>query len=301
MKKKIKLMFEKLGLIVLFKSNYTNNTNSTLERIQDLENQLKSYKNAFYEIENKNNSEAIIERNYQLLMIHQNIMAEFKDLDPNFEPIYQKVAPYTMTSIERLYDLYKSIEYIVKAKIPGDIIECGVWKGGSMMLVAETLIYFGDMKRNLYCLDTYEGHPKPNEILDVDIWGNKAINDFNKHKLSDEASNWGNISIDEVQINLNKTGYPQNKIILVKGLVENTAMELSSKKFSLVRLDTDWYQSTKTALEVFWPNISNHGILIVDDYGHYKGQRIAVDEYFSGSPILLHRVDYSSRNILKTY
>jgi len=87
--------------------------------------------------------------------------AKYADMDEAFWPIYDKVHEFTMTSVERLFDLYKSVEYVVKAGIPGDIIECGVWRGGSMMLVAHTLIGLRANNRVLQLFDTFRGYPIP--------------------------------------------------------------------------------------------------------------------------------------------
>lgn len=240
------------------------------------------------------------ETDYQLLMAQQSLMASFDDLDKEFRPLMESVKPYTMTSLERLYDLYKTVEYLVKARIPGDIVECGVWKGGSMMMAARTLIAMGDTSRTLYLFDTYEGHPKPDAELDVDMWGNRAVNEWINFRKTDETSSWAFVSIDEVRDNMASTGYPMDKVQLVKGMAERTAPTFEARPLSLVRLDTDWYASAKAGLEAFWPNLVPRGVLVVDDYGHYKGQRKAVDEFFSNDPVLLHRVDYSCRTIVKT-
>ena len=236
---------------------------------------------------------------YQLLMAQQSIMAGFDDLDAGFRPIMEFVKPFTMTSLERMYDLYKSVEYIVKAQVPGDILECGVWRGGSMMLVAKALVAFGDTSRTLYLFDTFEGHPKPDYDLDVDMWGNRAVNEWVNFRKTDETSNWAYVSLDEVKENMLSTGYPSDKIVYVKGMIENTAKEQDIKVISLVRLDTDWYASAKAGLENFEPRISVGGVLIMDDYGHYVGQRKATDEYFQHNPVLLHRIDYSCRTVIK--
>lgn len=237
---------------------------------------------------------------YQLLMAQQNIIAAMADLDPDFKPLLESVKPYTMTSIERLYDLFKSVEYVVKAGIPGDLLECGVWKGGSMMLAARTLLAMGDTSRTLYLLDTYEGHPKPDAELDRDMWGNNPQQEWINYRKTDETSDWAYVSIDEVRANLEQTGYPMDKVKLVKGMVEKTAESVPAPTFSVLRLDTDWYASAKVGLEVFWPRLVPRGVLIIDDYGHYRGQRKAVDEYFASNPVLLHRVDYSCRTVVKT-
>lgn len=238
-------------------------------------------------------------QDYQLLMAQQSLMAGLEDLDPGFHSLVEFVKPYTMTSIERLYDLYKTVEYLVKAKVPGDFLECGVWRGGSMMLVAKTLVVLGDTSRKLYLFDTYEGHPKPDAELDVDLWGNRAVNEWINYRKTDETSDWAFVSIDEVRSNMEKTGYPMDKVELVKGMVEKTAPTHPIHELALARLDTDWYESARVGLATFWPRLAQGGVLIIDDYGHYQGQRKVVDEYFAANPVLLHRVDYSCRTVVK--
>ena len=168
-----------------------------------------------------------------------------------------------------------------------------------MMLVAKALVAFGDTSRTLYLFDTFEGHPKPDDDLDVDMWGNRAVNEWVNFRKTDETSNWAYVSLDEVKENMLSTGYPSDKIVYVKGMIENTAKEQDIKVISLARLDTDWYASAKAGLENFEPRISVGGVLIMDDYGHYVGQRKATDEYFQHNPVLLHRIDYSCRTVIK--
>jgi O-methyltransferase len=237
---------------------------------------------------------------YQAMMASNNLKAAFDDLEPEFLPLMESVRPYTMTSLERMYHLYKSTRYLVEAKVKGDLLECGVWRGGSMMLVAKTLLEMGDTERTLHLYDTYEGHPKPDSEVDVDMWGNRAVDEWKSLRKTDETSDWGRVSIDEVRANMESVGYPMEKVKLVKGMVENTAASHPPEQLALLRLDSDWYASSRVALEVFWPRLVPSGVLVVDDYGHYKGQRKAVDEFFAGNPQLLHRVDYSCRAVVKT-
>ncbi|MDB5362934.1 MAG: hypothetical protein JWO51_4231 [Rhodospirillales bacterium] len=236
---------------------------------------------------------------YQVLMAEQDLMANFKDLDPAFFPLVEPVKPFTMTSIPRLHDLFKTVEYLVKASVPGDMLECGVWRGGSMMMVAKTLVAMGDTSRRLYLYDTYAGHPKPDADKDVCLWGNRAVDAWITYSKTDGTSEWAAVSVEEVRDNMASTGYPMDKVTLVKGKVEDTAPVTFPDTVALVRLDTDWYESTRVALDVFWPRLSRRGVLIADDYGHYLGQREAIDRYFADNPVLLHRIDYSCRSIVK--
>lgn len=230
---------------------------------------------------------------YQATQQALNAHAAYADMDAGFWPLFNACRSFTMTSVERMYDLYKTVEYIARCPaIRGAIVETGVWRGGSMMLAAYTLIANGDTGRDIYLFDTFEGHPKPDPEADVDIWGHAAAADWHE--------GWGRVDEAEVRSNMLLTGYPAERIKLVKGMVEDTIASLGLAGLALVRLDTDWYAGTKAALDYCWPGISPGGVLIVDDYGHYRGQRQAVDEYFADrSPVKLTRVDYACRSIVK--
>lgn len=219
------------------------------------------------------------------------------DMDPAFLPIYERCRPFTMTSVERMYALFSAVRYLEQARIGGAIVECGVWRGGSMMLVALTLASIGTVDRDLYLFDTYEGLPRPDDKKDIDIWGNRAIDGWLPRSIDGESSHWAEASIEEVTANLASTGYPLDRLRFVKGMVERTIPDEAPEEIGLLRLDTDWYASTKHELECLFPRLKVHGVLLLDDYGHFKGARQAVDEYFSSQciPMLLNRVDYSGR------
>ena len=211
-----------------------------------------------------------------------------------------KVTPYTMTTPERIYTLIESVRYILRNDIKGDFVECGVWKGGSMMTIAFTLIAEGVTDRDLYLFDTFEGMPTP-EARDVNLWGKPALEDFSKHKITGVGSTLSNASLESVKQAMSLTGYPMEKIHFAKGLVENTIPEKTPETISLLRLDTDWYQSTMHELTHLYPKLSPNGIVIIDDYGHFKGAREAVDEYFKKTGVIpfLNRIDYTGRLIIK--
>jgi len=108
--------------------------------------------------------------------------------------------------------------------------------------------------------------------------------------------------LDEVKKNVYGTGYPQDKIHFVKGKVEDTIPGTMPNQIALLRLDTDWYQSTMHELTHLFPLLQAKGVLIIDDYGHWQGAGKAVDEYFADKQIsiLLNRIDYSGRIAIKT-
>lgn len=269
------------------------------DRLAHLEAHIAALTTAAVECENKLREKA--ELDYQLLMIHQQLLAEFTDAEPQFREIYERCKPFTMTSIERLYSLYKSVQYVAAAEIPGDLVECGVWRGGSCMLMAAALLSLGKLDRRILMFDTFEGHPAPDPERDIDLWGNRAYEEWRSQTHEGAVQSWGRAPLDEVISNLHSTGYPCALLRFVKGMVEDTAPRNVPQQLALLRLDTDWYASTRAALLHFYPRLVSGGVLIIDDYGHYRGQRQAVDEYFgaTGELLLFHRIDYSCRIAVK--
>lgn len=223
-------------------------------------------------------------------------MAFPPDFDSTSNNIIRQVQPFTQTSQERIFVLYESVKYIVKHKIPGDIVECGVWKGGSMMAVALTLIHCGKQDRDLYLYDTFEGMTPPSE-QDIDYKGVSASDIIIQNSKGNNSFRWNYVPIDEVKSNVTSTGYSPKKIHFIKGKVEDTLPKYAPKKIAILRLDTDWYESTRHELNTLFPLISKGGVLIIDDYGHFFGARKAVDEYFQENnvKILLNRIDYTGR------
>jgi hypothetical protein len=213
------------------------------------------------------------------------------DYPVDFEAVeideYVSVAPYTMAGPERTVSLIRAVRYLVQNNIAGDIVECGVWKGGSMMAVARTLLNL-KQNRRLWLYDTYEGFSPPTKE-DISTCGFSAQKDF--------ESNYYRVSIESVRQAVLSTGYSPALVNFVKGKVEETIPSQVPDQIALLRLDTDWYESTKHELEHLFPRLARGGVLIVDDYGHWKGARKATDEYFETKkiPMLLNRIDFSAR------
>jgi hypothetical protein len=207
---------------------------------------------------------------------------------------------YTMTSIERMYALIHAVKYISQNNIVGDIVECGVWKGGSMMAIAKTLIELGDESRNLYLFDTFSGMTEPSD-KDIDFRGLKASTLLQESDKKNEKSVWCYASLELVKEVMSKTGYNNQKINFIKGMVEETIPSHAPESISLLRLDTDWYESTRHELNHLFPRLSKNGVLIIDDYGHWQGSKLATDEYFSQNniTIFLNRIDSTGRVAVK--
>lgn len=222
------------------------------------------------------------------------------DLDQESIDIIDRVRPYTMTSLERGFALIQAVKYVVRADVPGSIVECGVWRGGSMMAVAYTLQALGQRDKDLYLFDTYEGMARPTDA-DICHAGKAALMEFELRKTGNDSSAWCYASIDDVRDNLLSTGYDKERLKLIKGKVEETIPGSAPDQISILRLDTDWYESTRHELIHLYPRLATGGVLIIDDYGYWQGCRKAVDEYFNEiqAPILLNRVDHTGRIAVK--
>ena len=190
----------------------------------------------------------------------------------------QQVKEHTSSGPERLTGLMNAVRYLVENKIPGDFVECGVWRGGSMMAAMSTLINLGDTSRRFHLFDTFEGMSAPTE-KDVMFDGQKASDLLNATKKAEGPGNyWCVAGIEDVRASVASTGYPMDRINLVKGKVEDTIPAQAPEQIALLRLDTDWYESTAHELLHLYPRLSPNGVIIIDDYGHWQGARRAVDE-----------------------
>ena len=210
--------------------------------------------------------------------------------------IIREVRPWTMTSAERIYALIQAVRYVSASSIAGAIVECGVWKGGSMAAIARTLLQMQDVSRDLYLFDTFEGMTEPT-AKDVDYSGKQA----SEVLLEDSGFRCAGAPLERAKEVLYGTGYPMDRIHFVRGKVEETIPGSAPQSISLLRLDTDWYASTKHELVHLFPRLSRAGVIIIDDYGHWRGSQQACDEYFTQNriSILLNRIDYTGRIALK--
>jgi O-methyltransferase len=222
------------------------------------------------------------------------------DLDPESIDIIHRVCPYTMTSAVRVFALIQAVRYVVNAKIAGSIVECGVWQGGSMMAAAYALKSLGRCDRDLYLFDTYEGMTRPGDA-DISHEGDAALTQFEAARKDEDTATWCYAPIEKVRTNLFSTAYDRARFKFIKGKVEDTIPAHAPDQIAILRLDTDWYASTRHELVHLYPRLSAGGVLIIDDYGHWRGSRKAVDEYFAEQNIrvLLNRVDYTGRIAVK--
>lgn len=222
------------------------------------------------------------------------------DFDAQTQQIIQQTKPYTLTTPERIASLVNAVNYVVDNNIDGDIVECGVWKGGSSMAAIAALKHKNDFSRAIYLYDTYEGMSAPTKEDKV-FTGKSAEEMLGNSNIDDATSVWCYSSITEVKANVATLNYPTQKLHFIKGKVEDTIPQNIPTKIAVLRLDTDWYQSTKHELEHLYPLLVSGGVLIIDDYGHWEGARKAVDEYIEthNLQILLNRIDYTGRIAIK--
>jgi len=218
-----------------------------------------------------------------------------------FEEIWETVKPFTMTSKNRGFALYEAVNHVISNDIPGYFVECGVWRGGSSMIIALTLLARGITHRAIYLFDTFEGMTAPS-AADIDPAGRKAAD-----ILADEASDGlthAACDLETVRANMISTGYPRSKFAYIEGDIRETLPFDNIPQIALLRLDTDFEDSTAAELEHLYPLVATGGIMIIDDYGHWQGARKAVDAFLeaenaAGRTHFLTPLDYTGRLMVK--
>ena len=166
----------------------------------------------------------------------REVFAEYPtDFEPFTIKLIEAVSAYTMTSRERIFGLEQAVRYVARGAIEGAFVECGVWRGGSMMAMALTLIDEGAAPRELFLCDTYEGMPEPT-AEDVGVTGKSAWATWKK-RMVDGQSQWCRAEIDEVRVNLASTGYDEGRTHFLKGRVQDTLPCGDMGPIALLRLD----------------------------------------------------------------
>jgi hypothetical protein len=196
-----------------------------------------------------------------------------------------------------------AIRYLHDAGIPGDIVECGVWRGGNCMLAALTLASLGDETRSVWLYDTFAGMSEPSE-LDRDVYGGSALDMRGRsHSAERRPTPFQFVaSLDDVTANMASTGFPAARTRYVEGRVEETLPAERPHAIALLRLDTDWYESTAHSMRHLFPLLAPGGVLLLDDYGDWPAVRQAVHECLDelDERLLLHRIDNTGRIAVRT-
>jgi hypothetical protein len=222
------------------------------------------------------------------------------DLTADEKATITAVADRTMIQPHNIAQLCRCVEYIERHRISGALAECGVWRGGAVMAMLRTLSRLGVTNRDVYLFDTFAGMPPP---TDHDVsWNGARAMDLHAARGGHAAgSDWVRSSLDDVKAGVLSVGYPSDRIRFIQGKVEDTIPADVPEKLALLRLDTDWYESTKHELTHLYPRLSRGGVLIIDDYGAWLGARRATDEYLAGTQarLLLIRSDATVRYAVK--
>lgn len=191
-----------------------------------------------------------------------------------FRAIHGRHKHNTMVNWHGCFVTHQGALHVARHGVPGAIVECGVWRGGQTAIMADTLAEAGVTDRDIYLYDTFEGMTAPGEMD-----GSRAFTRFEQHQKAGEL--WAAAGEDVVRATLANTAYPQDRFTLVKGDVLQTIPGTLPDKIALLRLDTDFYDSTKHELEHLFPLLVSGGVFICDDYKHWQGSESAVNEYFS--------------------
>ncbi|HSY05808.1 MAG TPA: TylF/MycF/NovP-related O-methyltransferase [Steroidobacteraceae bacterium] len=209
----------------------------------------------------------------------QRFPVELQDSDQRMFR-YVRENKLSTSSDERLFATIMACRYVVERTIAGDFVECGVWRGGNSLLAADVFRSLASGRR-VWLYDTFAGMTEPT-AADVNFRGEAADVNFRLSRRTDH-NDWCYAPLEEVRTHFANAGLLTEQVRFIKGDVAQTlsaAGELP-QTIAVLRLDTDWYESTKTELEALYPRLVPGGVLIIDDYGHWGGARKAVDEYFA--------------------
>jgi O-methyltransferase len=198
--------------------------------------------------------------------------------------IIETVKSRTMTDTVRLFSMIEGLRYLVRVGVPGAIVECGVWRGGSMQAAALTLLECQDTERELHLFDTFEGMPPPSDA-DVRFKDGQTAEEIMQTSDKDSAI-WAIAGLEDVKQGMVETGYPAEKVVYHQGRVEETIPDEAPDQIAFLRLDTDWYESTRHELDHLYDRLSPGGILIIDDYRYWEGSYRATHEWLdeTGEP-----------------
>lgn len=202
--------------------------------------------------------------------------------------LIERALPYSKCGPARLMATWTACKIVDKFKVAGAFVECGVWRGGNVMVAR-----WASPSRQCWAFDTFNGMTEPGP--------------HDKHRDGHMAhGKWPGkaaVSFTEVAENLKKeNAYDPKLCAFVVGDVRQTLLDPANlpEIIAVLRLDTDFYDSTKIELEVLYPRLAIGGVLLVDDYGHWMGARKAVDDHLGKSRRLLKPIDYSGVWMVKT-
>jgi hypothetical protein len=187
----------------------------------------------------------------------------------------------TMVSDERLFATVLACKHVLDCGVDGDFVECGVWRGGNALLAAGIFKLYG-AARKVYLFDTFSGMTSPDQVDTAATTGESArVAHLSNQR--DTHNEWCYASLEDVKATFRQADLLNSNVVFVKGDVLNTLSVAQNLPTAIcvLRLDTDWYESTKIELETLYPRLSIGGVILIDDYGYWAGARKATDEYFA--------------------
>jgi O-methyltransferase len=229
-----------------------------------------------------------------------------------FDGAYQLVQDHTMVAREGLSCLYNQVVFCERNALPGDYVECGVWKGGSVGIMALANLKHGKSRRQIHLFDAFDDICEPDAAVD----GERAVREVREWSKSAQTQGrlvpvrgiydrfGGHGTLEGNRRLLEKVvGYPAERLHFYQGWFQET-LPLHSPKITniaVLRVDADWYASTSVCLDHLYNKVVPGGFVIIDDYGAYDGCRKAVDEFISklGKPVYLNEVNSEIRYLIK--
>ena len=232
--------------------------------------------------------------------LRERIYADFSEVE---QSIYLASRLNLCGSPEAIVTLVRAVDHVIDRGIPGALVECGVYMGGNIEVMIRALHRHGVSDRDVYLYDTFAGMPKPSHRDDGELGGVATWAAHRTEADGDKGSDWMKAGVELVRQRIDPLGYPNGHLHFVKGMVEDTIPAVVPDEIAILRLDTDFYESTKHELQHLYPRLSPGGILIIDDYGAFPGSRMATDEYCAehGLNWFLHRVDAHVRLVVKPF
>ncbi len=208
------------------------------------------------------------------------------------------VVGHTQLSYERLMTLYEQVAYLERRRLPGALVECGVWRGGAAAMMAQANLAKGQERRPLHLFDSFEGMPEPRPEKD----GPEATRLMEQGARQRTAVNAA-APEDALELIVNRIGYPETFVQVHKGWFQDTLPKDRDElgPIALLRIDGDWYESTRIVLEMLFDLVTPGGVIVIDDYGHFEGCRRATDEFLAvhAPDVYLHHIDYTGRYLMK--
>lgn len=235
---------------------------------------------------------ALLPLGYEIRKLEGPAEAQPTPFEASFQQAAERVRPYTMLSQARLYSLFRQAVYCEENGITGAFVECGVWKGGAVALMAMANLTYGKTRRDIHLFDAFDNICEPDQAVDgeravaeTQKWAKKGNANGRLVPLDGFYDQFGGAGTLEGNRELleNNVGYEAVRLHFHKGWFQDTlpADAKDIDKIAILRIDGDWYASTKVCLDFLFEKVVRGGFIIIDDYGAYEGCRKAVDEFFA--------------------